>query len=316
MRTTLIADEVHHLGRAAFVHHPPTGFHFRLGLSATPARQYDPAGTLALEEYFGPVLFELPLDKVIGVTLVPYDYYPHLVDLEPSELELWLDLTDRLRRLGFGEADTHPADEGDRADVSDAIRNLLIRRRAIVECAAHKLQTFADQLAATPRPLMWTLVYASAKNPAQLSSANDVLGEAGVFYRQLTAEETGRGIAEDILTEFARKNLEVLTAKRVLDEGINIPAVHTAHLLASSGLEREWVQRRGRILRRSPETNKTHAAIHDYVVHPTDTRQLPIRSLRESELARVAEFTRLSRNAALPGGGLEVMRTIGDSLKG
>ena len=73
----LIADEVHNLGRQSFVAGPPTCFKHRLGLSATPVRQYDPEGTALLTDYFGEIVFSFPLEQAIGVCLVPYDYYVH-----------------------------------------------------------------------------------------------------------------------------------------------------------------------------------------------------------------------------------------------
>ena len=77
---------------------PPAFFEFRLGLSATPERQYDPEGTQALEDYFGPQVFEFGLNRAIGVCLVPFDYYVHLVELEADELAEWRRLTEKIKK--------------------------------------------------------------------------------------------------------------------------------------------------------------------------------------------------------------------------
>ena len=97
--TLLIADEVHNLGREAFVTDPPTCFEHRLGLSATPVRQYDPEGTAMLTDYFGEIVFSFPLKEAIGVCLVPYDYYVHTVYLTEDETDQWLALTEKIKRM-------------------------------------------------------------------------------------------------------------------------------------------------------------------------------------------------------------------------
>jgi len=95
----LIADEVHNLGGVQrFLAEPPAWASARLGLSATPIRQYDDEGTSALLAYFGPVVFDFSLDDAIGVCLVPYDYLLHRVELTPDETEHYSALSDRIRK--------------------------------------------------------------------------------------------------------------------------------------------------------------------------------------------------------------------------
>ena len=102
----LIADEAHNLGKESFISNTPDRFNYRLGLSATPERQYDPEGTAALFEYFGPPVYEFSLREAIGVCLVPYNYYMHQVEMNGEEFDEWQSLTDRLRRQGFkGDAE-------------------------------------------------------------------------------------------------------------------------------------------------------------------------------------------------------------------
>ena len=93
--TLLVADEVHNLGRAGFVSEPPTFFDYRLGLSATPVRQYDEEGTDALFSFFGPVVFMFTLKEAIGRCLVEYDYFVHPVELTHDEMDKWYALTVR-----------------------------------------------------------------------------------------------------------------------------------------------------------------------------------------------------------------------------
>ena len=114
------------------------------------------------------------------------------------------------------------------------------------------------------RRLQHTLIYASDKSPQQLEGVNALLNTHGVLFHQLTHKETAnRKKTAQIIQYFQEGTLGVLTAKRVLDEGVNIPQIQKAFILASTTVERQWVQRRGRLLRRSSDTGKTHSEIHD-----------------------------------------------------
>jgi superfamily II DNA or RNA helicase len=142
-------------------------------------------------------------------------------------------------------------------------------------------------------------VYTSSKNPQQMEAAARVLDDRGVAYSRVTeVESRNRKKLAQILDSFSRGNIEVLLAKKVLDEGVDIPQAREAILLASSTVEREWIQRRGRILR--PATGKTHATIRDVLAlpPPSDMRyEDAILSAISRELDRVRAFGRSARNA-------------------
>lgn len=107
-----------------------------------------------------------------------------------------------------------------------------------------------------------------------------------------------------------------MTAKRVLDEGVNIPQVRKAFFLASTTVERQWVQRRGRLLRTCSAIGKTHSIIHDLLALPPkmDEGLDPDgRALVRSELRRAQEFARLARNAGKPGGPLTMIDKMVDA---
>ena len=102
----------------------------------------------------------------------------------------------------------------------------------------------------------------------------------------------------------------MLTAKRVLDEGVNIPQIRKAFILASTTVERQWVQRRGRLLRRCPAIDKTFSVVHDLLALPPtmeDNLDPDARALVRSELLRAQEFARLARNAGRPDGPLALI---------
>jgi superfamily II DNA or RNA helicase len=293
VETLLIADEVHNLGRPRFVTRPPERFSFRIGLSATPVLQYNAAGTDAIRAFFGDTVFEFGLADAIGVCLVPYNYYVHLVELDANELAAWEDLTGRLMRLGFVGRD-----EGTDEVLSHDILALLVKRRAVLEAAASKITMLRLLLEEEGVDhIEHTLVYCSDKRPEQLVAVNQELLDLGVFVRQLTAAETtDRRKTNEILTDFGNGDYQVITCKRVLDEGVDIPQVRQAFLLASSTVRRQWVQRRGRILRKCDAIGKTLAHLHDFIVVPShETPNSP--AIVRQELDRARAFAELAANA-------------------
>jgi superfamily II DNA or RNA helicase len=308
VHTLLIADEVHNLGRPRFVARPPEQFEYRLGLSATPVLQYNEAGTVALRDFFGETVFEFSLADAIGVCLVPYNYYLHQVELSNDELEQWEELTEKLIRAGFK---LHDDGTGD-AYMSPEVLSLLVKRRAVLETATAKvpvlLQLLAEQGIDSVRH---TLVYCSDKQPEQLVGVNRELVDAGFFVRQLTVEETAdRERIRQILDDFARGDYQVITCKRVLDEGVDMPQVRQAFLLASSTVRRQWIQRRGRILRRCDAIGKTLAHLHDFLVVPPHPRTASGRAILRQELERARAFAELAANAGSKDGPFEVMANV------
>ena len=306
----LIADECHNLGAESFVSNPPNCFEYRLGLSATPIRQYDQEGSDKLIEFFGDISFSFTLKEAIGKCLTEYDYHVHLVELTNDEMEKWRDLSDKIKSLSWKKKSVQ----------SDPyLDNLLRQRRLILETASGKLsilENLIDDEGA--RNLKYALIYTTDKQPEQLELVNKSLGDRSVIYRQLTSEETkSRDQTRKILSAFQNGDLQVLTAKRVLDEGVNIPQIKLAFILASTTVERQWIQRRGRLLRMCKEIGKTHAVIHDFIVLPSGTSSAKIeeldpdeRKLVRSEAKRMFEFAKLSRNAAKKGGSYEMVKYL------
>ena len=308
--TMLIADEVHNFGTPSFLKHRPETVKYRLGLSATPIRQYDPVGTSGLADYFGDVLIEFTIgDAIEAGCLVPYDYYVHEVELTDEEAERYSDLTAQLRRLGF-----RVDDEGQVMNLTPRTERILRERRAIVEQAGNKLGHLRNMLEAVDvSALRRSLVYVSAKptvlgRPRQIELVNGLLAELGIVSHQFTNVETSSADGQRILTAFGQGDYQMLTAMRVLDEGVDIPQTETAYLLASSSVEREWVQRRGRVLR--SWSGKEHATLHDFVATPPDSPDDTGRSLLRAELRRVTEFVIYSRNEFDRGGGDEAIRRL------
>jgi superfamily II DNA or RNA helicase len=309
----LIGDECHNLGSEGFLENAPDFFEHRLGLSATPIRQYDAEGTDRLFGFFGEPCFSFTLEDAIGRCLTEYDYHVRFVELTADEMEGWRELTAQINALAW-KIEAGVEDEG--------LDRLLLKRRKVLETASAKVAALAELLDQEDlRKLRYTLVYATDKDPSQLDKVNQLLSDRNLLFHQLTAEETGdKAKTRMILDRFQRGELQVLTAKRVLDEGVNVPQIMRAFVLASTTVKRQWVQRRGRLLRTCKAIGKDHAVIHDLVALPplgeSSALDSDSKKIARSELDRVWEFARLSRNGAAPGGPFEAVEYMRELLKG
>lgn len=308
--TMLIGDEVHNLGAPTFLRLAPQRFDVRLGLSATPSRQYDQTGSAQLFDYFGPPIYEFTLaDAIEAGCLTPYHYHLHEVQMTPDEFAAYTDLSQQLRRKGFMRQDDGSVD-----GLDDHIEHLLRKRRAVLEQVSGKLTVLEELLIETgTRNLARTLIYASAKQQAlggtrQLEQVNALLRRLGVRFHEFTSTETGRSGSERYLEAFKHGDYQALTAMKVLDEGIDLPETNTAYILASSTVRREWIQRRGRILRRAD--GKSHAELHDFIVLPPNDETGEGSGVLLGELARAREFAGAADNEYDPDGPRTVISRL------
>jgi DNA phosphorothioation system restriction enzyme len=298
----LIADEVHNMGALSSRESLPENAAFRLGLSATPERWFDDTGTQSLLKYFGQIVFELGLRDAISIgALCKYDYFPHIVELTSDELAQYLEITAQIGRIsGLDSAggDSYASDE--------KVKMLLIRRAQLIAVARNKLPRLAEAI----RPLARTthnLVYCGTgkvemeddASVRQLDAVVQLLGnDLGMRVNSYTAE-TYLDERDELRKHFVDGTLQALVAIRCLDEGIDIPETRRAFILASSSNPKQFIQRRGRILRQAP--GKKLAEIHDFlVIPPSDAFTSDLlaieRKLLRKELLRVVEFAELADN--------------------
>jgi superfamily II DNA or RNA helicase len=276
----LIADEAHHLGAERSRQNYPQHIPYRLALSATPDRWFDDEGTAALRAYFGETVFSFTLEEAIGVSLTPYYYYPHLVSLSDEEMVEYEALSLKIARLINQEDSEKQA----------ALKMLLIKRANLLNTAVNKLEELS-RLLDNERYIEHTLFYCA---PGQIDEVIQLVGwEKGILINQFTAEEDPQE-RQALLTSFAAGDLQALAAMKCLDEGVDVPSTRTAYFLASSSNPREFIQRRGRILRKS--AGKEHSIIHDLIAVPPTTfnKESPAfhaeRSIVRRELQRFKEF--------------------------
>ncbi|WP_138007394.1 DEAD/DEAH box helicase family protein [Halalkalirubrum salinum] len=306
----LIADEVHHLGAPHLKAALPDAIPLRLGLSATPERFYDDEGTEELFEYFGGIVYQYGLGEAIrNGALCEYYYIPHVIELTEDESDEYLKLSKKIARLisRTGE-DLGDADLQDNKD----LQFLLFRRARLVGTAKRKLDRLV-KLIEQEEEVKHTLVYCgdgtvegkvASRTRRHVDAATTTLRtDLGLRARRFTADES-RAERQSLLQRFSDGEIDALVAIRCLDEGVDVPATRTAYMLASSSNPRQFVQRRGRILRNHP--GKNHAIIHDFVVAPPmEVRSNPTsdktlftteRNLVKRELERVNLFAESARN--------------------
>jgi len=286
----LIADEVHGLGARQLRGALQDGFKLRLGLSATPRRWYDEEGTKILFDYFKDVCFEFTLKDAIGRKfLVPYFYRPQLVRLTEEECKQVECLSVVIGRLS-GKKSASGLDEQEQACLEKALRD----RALVVKKAENKLKILTTLLRALKKQgsgLEYSLFYSPESQHKQVLRA---LKEEGILAHQFTGNESA-STRKRILRQFADGHISSLVAMKCLDEGVDVPATKNAFFLASTTNPKEFIQRRGRILRRS--ANKDRAEIYDFIVVPDEGTALSVATyLLEREMPRFAEFSDLAEN--------------------
>ena len=323
-QTLLIADEAHNMGAGRILDRLD-GIKYlrRIGLSATPERQFDEKGNRALLEFFGcrndEYTFEFSMQEAIEKGyLCRYEYYPHLVQLTDNEMNEYLRISQQLYKFFNHEDGGFPASSSD-----DICMRLLLKRKRVIHKAANKediFRTIVKQRYKEKGDLKYTLVYVPEGNHPDDYEADRFIEAESVLddneadriidtYTEIvrnispttTVKKFTSGIKErnSVLEDFASGRLEVLTSMKCLDEGVDVPRSELAIFCASTGNPRQFIQRRGRILRNHPDKHK--AVIHDLVVAPvvssSDECFAMEQSLLRNELKRVRDFATMSENA-------------------
>lgn len=320
-RLLLIADECHNMGSGSLVKRlKDIPYLRRIGLSATPERQFDDEGNEKLRKFFGSeesYTYEYSMEEAINKgVLCKYMYYPHLVQLTQEEMDAYVELTDRIAKyFNF--------DKGRFDDIDDKLKMLLLARKRIVHKAERKLNVFKNIIEKryqTKGNLKYTLVYVPEGNMPDYIGSNDDFDRSEDIgddndaehlinqYTQVVTEVddhvtvrkfvSGQKNREEILSDFADGKLQVLTSMKCLDEGVDVPRSELAIFCSSTGNPHQFIQRRGRVLRTHPD--KKMAELHDLVVvpelNPNSSSFRMEQSLLRGELMRVNNFALLSEN--------------------
>lgn len=312
--TILIADETHNLGSQGLLRLLPN-IHLekRIGLSATPHRKFDETGNQAIQEFFDdepPYIVSYSMEEALNVGwLCKYTYHPHIVKLTDPEMKKYKELSLQLLRMGLFDKNTGAFRS------TPEIEKKLLERKRIIHKAANKLETFKAILRSEfdkRENLKYTLIYVPEGVEAnyedtdysvETDEENRLINEYtravsqtddSVMVKQFTANSTNR---EEILKNFEQSKIHVLTSMKCLDEGVDVPRSELAIFCASTGNPRQFIQRRGRVLRLHKD--KIHATIHDLVVVPEVSDESTFemeKGLVKKELERVVDFANLAMN--------------------
>ncbi len=298
MNVLLVVDEAHNFGAEKLSRLLSERFKYRLALSATIERHMDNEGTQRLFDFFGERCIEYSLKEAIDQGfLVHYDYFPVCVFLTNGELSNYQKLTRQLIKcLRFDDGDAVLTEEG---------KLVLFKRSRLLAGAVNKIDLLKELLSHYVSE-KYILVYCGAtnvgddKDQKQIDVVTEMIqNDLGMNAHKFTSEEN-LNQREMIKDCFSSGIYQVITAIRCLDEGVNIPDIKMAFIMSSSRNPKEFIQRRGRLLRKS--NNKRKAIIYDFITLPRQFEDVAFSSYEEDksiilgELARIYEFGKLADN--------------------
>ena len=310
--TLLMVDEAHNFGAPYLSCLLFDNYKYRLALSATLERHNDEEGTAKLYDFFGEKCIEYTLDRAIEEKkLTKYKYYPIVVTLTEEELEAYDNLSYEIGKCIM-------KGKNGKMKLSSRGERLALQRSRIVAGARNKV-TMLEEVIQPYIHDKHILVYCGAtkgleqnqdrsdvdsEDIRQIDMVTDLLGnKLGMDVSQFTSKESVEE-REVLKREFsAGDTLKVLIAIKCLDEGVNIPKIKTAFILASTTNPKEYIQRRGRVLRLAE--GKEYAEIYDFITLPYDIEEVTSltaaqvkrnSTLVKNELRRAEEFSRIAVN--------------------
>ncbi len=297
----LIVDEAHNFGSPQMIKVMPWNITNRIALSATIKRYMDKSGTNTINKFFGEKCIEYSLERAIEEgNLVHYEYIPISVALSDYELSKYRQFSKKLKKYIIVK--------NGKMRVSEAGKSIVYQRTRLLASAENKV-TLLMELLENYRNDNNILVYCGAAN-VEDEDTGEILRQIDLVTKKLQTEyhmSVKRFTAEENLKErqnikkyFAQGMYQVVTAIKCLDEGVNIPGIKTAFIMSSSRNPKEFVQRRGRLLRKSD--NKKKAVIYDFITLPRELDNVIPKDIEEDktiivgEVARMVEFGRLADN--------------------
>lgn len=290
----LVADEAHNAGTSNYKKTLFETSTYRIGLSATPVRWYDDEGTNLIQTYFNKTVITYPLSLAIkNNMLTHYEYNPITVELSESELNEYGELSEWISRI----ANKNPKTKED----EDRLQTLLLRRADLVAKAENKLPKLValvkqhrQEALNAGHEYKYNIFYAAKGEHKKVLAA---LAEIGLkvheFVGTIPTKERPK-----ILKSFANGDIDGIVAIRCLDEGVDVPATQRAYIMSSTTNPKEFIQRRGRILRKCD--GKIKAYIYDFIIGPWTVENYADKKLAVSllnrELPRFAEFNDCADN--------------------
>lgn len=302
-----VADEAHNIGSPSSLKHLPHNIQWRIGLSATPERIYDDIGSEKLYEFFNSrppeYTYRYTMKQAIEENILcHYNYYPIFVELTDSEMEEYEYISTQLRK--FIDSDT--------GKYRPEAEKLLLKRKRIIHKAENKKVAISNLLEdlKQKRKLDYTFVFVPEGYEPDYSERDSYnIDQEDIHiideYAQMFKDQgysyhkyiSGLDDAPGILKSFAEGDIQILLSMKCLDEGVDIPRAEHAIFCSSTGNPRQFVQRRGRVLRKSKGKDK--AKIWDLIVTPPNVMNDSIgieRNMFISEVKRIVNFAALADN--------------------
>ena len=301
----LIADEAHNMGAnniKSVLEDIKT--QKKIGLSATPKRVYDIEGTDALNKFFNdtpPYTYSFDMERALNEGfLTEYKYFPIIVELNEEELEEYISISKKLLKFFDFEKGQFKKDP--------IVEILLLKRKSIIHKASNKINCFKSILLELKNKSK--LKYIFTYIPEGYIQSDD--GSSGKLLDKFirAGSETLPNLkmnsytSEDsdlkgIIRGFSDGKIDILFAMKMLDEGVDIPRAEVGIFCSSTGNPRQFIQRRGRLLRK--HSSKSFATIYDMIVIPKlSDNNLDFFKMEQNmvrnEIRRVAHFASLSMN--------------------
>lgn len=299
-----IADEAHNIGADQIKRVlPKISCEKRIGLSATPKRIYDPEGTEALNNFFNdspPYTYNFDMERALNEGfLTEYKYFPVLVELTEGEMDEYIDISKKLLRYFDPESESFKDDP--------IVEKLLIRRKNVIHKANNKVECFKTILKdlESMKKLKYIFTYVPEGYIYNDSNTGTKIlheflkaGAETVPTLKMNSYTSEDEDLPGILNGFESGKINLLFAMKMLDEGVDVPRAEVGIFCSSTGNPRQFIQRRGRLLRK--HVDKAYATIYDMVVIPTSNNNNDYFSMEQNmvrnELRRVAYFSSLSMN--------------------
>jgi len=301
----LIADEAHNLGANNIKSKlPKIKSVKKIGLSATPKRIYDVEGTEALNEFFNdspPYTYSFDMQKALNRGfLTEYKYFPKIVELNENEFEEYIDISKKLLKFFDFEKGEYKKDP--------LVEILLLKRKNIIHKASNKISCFKTILKDLKKEdkLQYIFTYVpegyvkdANGEPERIMDKFILAGSNTCPDLKINSYTSDESNLKDLLRGFSEGKIDLLYAMKMLDEGVDVPRAEVGIFCSSTGNPRQFIQRRGRLLRKHP--SKSFATIYDMIAIPrlsNDSSEFfnMEKNMVTNEVRRVAYFASLSMN--------------------
>lgn len=293
----IIVDECHNFNKKTSIKLLPELFTRRLGLSATPFNQYEEKNDESkfLLNYFEKIVFSFDLEKALNYDppcLTPYIYKIIPVEINADEIEVLEDINKRLGIAYRILEGNYNLENQRNVDIINSEKNRFL---SSIEDKLIKLEELIKK-----DKKSFSLAYCGdsadeneGERKRHIEKVSKIFQSCNWRVGKITSDEDLL-LREENIKDLENRLIDVIVSIRVLDEGIDIPCCENAYILASSKSNREFIQRRGRVLRNYK--NKEFATIYDFVITSSEVVSDSMTKVISDEFYRVNEFAKLAKN--------------------